>query len=270
MKLLDGAVAVITGASSGNGRAIATAFAREGAKAIICCDIQQEPREGGLPTDKLVTDMGCIGRFLPVDVAKLEQLKKAIDAAEEFGGVNILVNNAGILSTVPLLEVSEEEFDRSIAINIKGVFFASQIAAYSMILGKRQGSIINLSSVSGLRGTSELPVYSTSKGAVQLMTFALAAALGPHNIRVNTINPGIINTRMTQQDMYMMSPDALQGIPLQRFGEPLDVANTAVYLASRLATYVTGASLLVDGGMTNTGAVYSFKKQNAEGGQVRR
>jgi len=261
MKLLDGMVAVITGASSGNGRAIAKAFASEGAKAIICCDIQQEPREGGVPTDKLVTDIGSAGHFLSVDVANLKQIKTAIDAAEEFGGVNILVNNAGILSTVPLLEVSEEEFNRSVAINIKGVFFASQMAAHSMILGKRQGSIINLSSVSGLRGTSELPVYSTTKGAVQLMTFALAAALGPHNIRVNAINPGIINTRMTHQDMHMMSSDALKSIPLHRFGEPVDVANTAVYLASRLAAYVTGASLLVDGGMTNTGAVYSFAKQ---------
>lgn len=251
MRLLEGEVAVVTGGSSGNGRAIAIAFVREGAKAVVIADLKREPREGGAPTDELVAELGAESRFLSTDVSDVAQVQAAVDAAEEFGGVTVMVNNAGILPATPFLEVDESEYERAQAINIKGVFFGAQAAARSMIHGNRKGSIINLSSVAALRGAGELPVYSTTKGAVQAMSFALAGDLGRHGIRVNTLNPGVIHTLMTESDLNMVSDEGLQTIPIGRFGVPSDVADSAVYLACRLSSYVTGSSLVVDGGMTN-------------------
>ncbi len=255
MNLLEGAVAVVTGAASGNGRAIATAFAREGAKAVLIADVQREPREGGRPTDELVAEAGAVGRFVQTDVSRLAELHAVVEAAEEFGGVTVMVNNAGVLPTTAFMEASEAEFDRAVAINMKGVFFGAQAAARSMINGERSGSIINLSSVAALRGTGDLPIYSATKGAVQTMSFALAGDLGRFGIRVNALNPGVIRTQMTESDLEMVSDGALKTIPVGRFGVPGDVADAAVYLASRLSSYVSGSSLVVDGGMTYAEAV---------------
>lgn len=248
--LLEGKTAVITGAASGNGRAIALAFAREGA-AVVVADIRQEPREGGVPTHQLLQQQGARSVFVPCDVTHLDQLEAAMQAALQLGGLDILVNNAGILTKQSILEATEADFERMMGINVKSIYFATQAAARQMV-PRGGGSIINLSSIAGMRGTGGYALYCTSKGAIRHMTYALADELGPHGIRVNALHPGIIETQMNLTDDPLIGTQAgdhyLNLIPLRRWGQPLEVADTAVFLASDLARYVTGASLVVDGG----------------------
>jgi NAD(P)-dependent dehydrogenase (short-subunit alcohol dehydrogenase family) len=248
--LLEGRTAVITGAASGNGRAIALAFAREGA-AVVVADIRQEPREGGVPTHQLLQQQGSRSVFVHCDVTRPDQLEMAMQAALQLGGLDILVNNAGILTKQSVLEASEDDFERMMNINVKSIYFATQAAARQMV-PRGGGSIINLSSIAGMRGTGGYALYCTSKGAIRHMTYALADELGPHGIRVNALHPGIIETQMNLTDDPLIGTQAgdhyLNLIPLRRWGQPLEVADTAVFLASDLARYVTGASLVVDGG----------------------
>ena len=248
--LLEGKTAVITGAASGNGRAIALAFAREGA-AVVVADIRQDPREGGVPTHQLLQEQGSRSVFVPCDVTHLDQLEMAMQSALPLGGLDILVNNAGILTKQSVLEATEADFERMMNINVKSIYFATQAAARLMV-PRGAGSIINLSSIAGMRGTGGYALYCTSKGAIRHMTYALADELGPHGIRVNALHPGIIETQMNLTDDPLIGTQEgdhyLGLIPLRRWGQPLEVADTAVFLASDLARYVTGASLVVDGG----------------------
>ncbi|MFC7115786.1 SDR family oxidoreductase [Natronoarchaeum sp. GCM10025703] len=253
--LLEDKTAVVTGGSSGNGRAIGRAFAAEGAD-IVVADIQETPREGGEPTHELIeSESDSSATFVDCDVTSKDDLDAAVEAAEQFGGVDIMVNNAGIFHGEEFLDVDEAAFDQLMDINVKGVFFGSQVAAERMV-ENGGGSIINLSSVAGLEGSADFITYCTSKGAVRLMTYSLAAKLGPEEIRVNAIHPGLIETKMTTEDVPIIGGEGedefLEGIPLGRAGQPEDVADTALYLASDLASYVSGESLVLDGGMTNT------------------
>lgn len=248
-------VAVITGGSSGNGRAIARRFASEGAD-IVIADIQESPREGGDPTHELIeAETEASATFVECDVTNVDDLEAAVEAAEEFGGVTVMVNNAGIFHGEEFLEVDEDAFDRMMDINVKGVYFGAQAAAKRMVEAGG-GRIINISSVAGLEGSGEFITYCGTKGAVRLLTYAMAAKLGPDGVRVNAIHPGLIETTMTTDDYPIMGTDAeedfLQSIPSRRAGQPEDVADTALYLASDLSDYVNGESLIVDGGMTNT------------------
>ena len=252
MSLLSAKVAVITGASSGNGRAIALAFAEAGAH-IVVADITKEPREGGVPTSDLIASMvGVQARFAQCDVTRLADLERAMDVADELGGVDIMVNNAGILKKQSVLEASEADFDLMSNVNVKSVYFGTQVAAKRMLNRNKGGTIINMSSIAGLRGTGGYALYCTSKGAVRMMTHALADELGPEGIRVNALHPGIINTQMNIIDDPVIGTDTGEGyldmIPLRRWGEPNEVAKAALYLASDLSSYVSGSSLVVDGG----------------------
>jgi len=252
MPQLPGKVAVVTGGASGVGRAISLRFAEEGARAVVIADRVERPREGGNSTDQLVRNAGAEALFVPTDVAVPGDLTRAVEAAEQFGGVDVMVNNAGVLLAEAFLTTSEEEYGRLMDVNVKGVFFGAQAAAKAM--QHRGGAIINVSSVGGIRGSGSLPLYSASKGAVRLLTYSLGIALGPLGIRVNALHPGLIDTEMNRIDTGLIetsgdAPTRLNAIPLRRVGRPLDVAAAAVFLASDAAGYINGTSLVVDGGM---------------------
>lgn len=248
-QLAAGKVALVTGGASGIGRAAALRLAEEGAKAVIVADRLSSPREEGVPTqDRIAAETGAEGRFVECDVRDLDQIAAAVEAGDEFGGIDILVTAAGIFRRHEFLEVGEREYDEMMDVNAKGVFFCCQAAARKMVASGRGGAIVNISSVAGLHGSGPHSTYSASKGAVRLLSYSLAEALGPHGIRVNAIHPGIIETMMTTADQPMLEELDPALTPLRRHGKPLDIANAVVFLASDLADYVSGASLLVDGG----------------------
>mgnify|MGYP002762100159 FL=1 len=253
--LLSGKTAVVTGASSGNGRAIARTFAEHGADVVVA-DVREEPRLGGTPTHELITaDTASRSSFVNCDVTSNEDLRQAILEADEYGGIDVMVNNAGIFAhNEDLYSVDEDEYRTMMDINSKGPYFGSQFAAERM-QESGGGNIINLSSINGDIGTKSNVVYCASKGAVRVMTYALADALGPE-IRVNAIHPGMIETAQIVEDYAHLEEserqDRLETIPLGRKGRPDEIAKAALFLASDLASYVTAASLTVDGGVMNT------------------
>ncbi|WP_435181377.1 SDR family oxidoreductase [Halorussus sp. AFM4] len=254
--MLADEVAIVTGGASGNGREIALTFAEEGADVVIA-DLDETPREGGTPThERIREETDSDAEYVECDVSSISDLAEMVDAAEKFGGVTILVNNAGITESRSFLETTEEQYDTMLDVNLKGAFFGAQAAAKSMVESDRDGSIINISSTSGIYGRPDGVAYCASKGGVKLMTYALAASLAP-DIRVNAIHPDVTETEMTKTDLDIIeSPSGKeyveQDILLQRTGKPEDVADAALYLASDMASFVTGHSLVVDGGVTAT------------------
>lgn len=258
MTLLEDSVAVVTGGSSGIGRGISLAYAEQGADVVVA-DVQEDPREGGTPTHERIdaaTDREAV--FVECDVSSVADLEATMDVADELGGVDVMVNNAGILRIEDFLEVSEEDYHTVMDVNAKGVFFGSQVAAERMV-ANGGGSIINMSSIQGLFGNERYPTYAASKGAVTALTYTLAHAFGDDGIRVNAIHPGGIKTAIAagqqsgptdEEAAAAQTEQFLQMVPLGRMGEPEDIAGAAVFLASDLASYVTGESLVVDGGWT--------------------
>jgi NAD(P)-dependent dehydrogenase (short-subunit alcohol dehydrogenase family) len=254
--LLADRTAVVTGGASGNGRAICLAFAEEGADVVVA-DLREDPREGGTPTHERLEEAGTGATFVECDVTDLATLEAAVDAAEAFGGVDVMVNNAGVFRSESFLDVTPEEYGELMDVNVRGTFFGTQYAARRMIEAGRGGAVVNLSSVAGIRGSAPYVTYCTSKGTIRLLTYATAAALGPEGVRVNAIHPGVIETAMTTEDVPIVDGEGGERlertIASRRFGKPEDVADAAVYLASDRSGYVNGESLVVDGGMTNTG-----------------
>lgn len=253
--LLSGKVAVVTGASSGNGREIARTFAEHGADVVVA-DIQKEPRLGGTPTHEvIIEETSSASSFVNCDVTSNEDIRSAVNQADEYGGIDIMVNNAGVFAhDEDLFNVTETEYRTMMDVNTKGAYFGSQFAAEKM-QESGGGNIINLSSINGDIGTRSNVVYCASKGAVRVMTYALADALGP-DIRVNAIHPGMIETAQIVEDYSHLEEDKreerLESIPLGRQGRPEEIGKAALFLASDLASYVNAASLVVDGGVMNT------------------
>ena len=248
---LAGRTAVITGGASGNGRAIALACAREGANVVVA-DLREEPREGGPATHVEAAErFGIEAAFVRCDVRRPAELAAAVEVAEGFGGVDILVANAGILRKQSLLDLTEADVDGLMDVNLKGVLFAAQAAARRMVT-RRRGVIVTMASIAGLRGTGGYALYNASKGAVRLLTSSLADELGPSGIRVVSICPGIIDTHMNVVDDPLIGTSTgeryLEQIPLRRWGGVEEVAEAVVFVASDRASYLTGTSLTIDGG----------------------
>jgi NAD(P)-dependent dehydrogenase (short-subunit alcohol dehydrogenase family) len=256
--LLSGKTAVITGGASGFGRAIAQTFADHGAD-IIIADIRDTPREGGKPTHEFIeSETDQTAHFVDCDVTNPSELQVAVDAADELGGIDIMINNAGITNETDFLEVTEQEYEQLMAINVKGVFFGAQAAA-KRLLDNGGGTIINMSSAGAYRAMADISTYCASKAAVRTLTYALADRFGGDGIRVNSINPGFSNTQMlADSDLgsgvqgRIAAKMLKETIPAGRFGEAEEVANVALFLASDMSSYVNGESILVDGGMTHT------------------
>ena len=250
--LLRDKCVVVTGAASGIGRAVAITAARHGAKAVLVADLQPAPREGGESTTALIEREGSQALFVPCDVTRGQDLDHLMGETERFGGVDVMVCNAGITLASDGADVAEADYKRLMSVNVDGVLVGAQSASEYMIGSGRPGSIILMGSMGGIVGAGFTVAYSTSKGAVVLMAKALADALGPSGVRVNAVCPGTIDTDMLRHTPALA--DAAEQFrartPLRRLGTPEEVGNAVAFLGSELSSYVTGTALMVDGGLT--------------------
>jgi len=242
--ILQDQVALVTGASRGIGRAIAEVFAREGASVVICGRKQEA-------LDQAASEIGPSVRAVAAHVGRLEQLEMLVQTAtRDFGRIDILVNNAATnVAFGPCLEMDEAQFDKTIEINLKSVFRLTKLVAPAMC-ERGSGSIINIASVSGLRPQLHSMLYSMTKAALIMMTQSYALELGPRGVRVNAIAPGLIETVLSEH--YWKDQQRRKEIiakqPIQRLGQPSDIAELALLLASGRASYLTGQTVIVDGG----------------------
>ena len=245
MGRLDGKVALISGGARGQGAAAARRFVAEGARAVVGDVLDAEAKT-------LAEELGESAIAVRLDVTGEEDWAAAVEAAERaFGRLDVLLNNAGILKFAPLDEMSPDDYRAVVDVNQVGVFLGMRAVVPAM---KRAGggSIVNVSSVEGLRGSPGLVAYVASKFAVRGMTKAAAVELGKHGIRVNSVHPGVIDTPMIrQQGLEGLDLDALfRSVPLRRAGLPEDIASMVVFLASDESSYCSGAEFVVDGGAT--------------------
>jgi NAD(P)-dependent dehydrogenase (short-subunit alcohol dehydrogenase family) len=246
---LQGQVALVTGAARGLGRAIALALAEAGAD--VALGLRDAAHDGGLARE--ITARGRRALPLQMEMTDLRQIQSAInDAAQHFGRFDILVNNAGVAPTNLAENVREEDFDRTLAINLKGTFFASQAAGRIMI-EQRRGRIINMSSQAGFAALPTESVYCMTKAGIAHLTKCLAVEWGGYNINVNAVAPTFIHTPGTEPALAdpEFRADVVERIAaLHRIGEPIEVAGAVVFLASPAASLITGHTLLIDGGWT--------------------
>ena len=245
-KLLEGKIAIITGATRGIGHGIATSFAKQG------CNVAFTYNSSVNAAKVLETELNRFGvkaKAYRSNAADFIEAQELVDQViKDFGTVNVLVNNAGITKDNLLMRIIEEDFDKVIEVNLKSVFNMTK-AIQRTFLKQRSGSLIHMSSVVGLKGNAGQSNYAASKAGIIGFSKAIALELGSRNIRSNVIAPGFIETEMTDQ----LAEDVVQkwrdGIPLKRGGKPEDVANACIFLASDLSNYITGQVLQVDGGM---------------------
>ena len=243
-----GQIALVTGAARGIGRACALALAQVGADVALGL---RDVRTGG-PLVKEIEALGRRALPLQMDMTRMAEVRAAVEAAvAHFGRLDILVNNAGIAPENPAEDVREEDFDLTLAVNLKGTFFASQAAGRVMIRQK-YGRIVNLGSQAGFVALPTESVYCMTKAAISHLTKCLAVEWARHNITVNAVAPTFIRTPGTAECLAddAFRADVLSRIPLGRIGEPMEVAAAVVYLASPAASLVTGTTLLIDGGWT--------------------
>jgi 3-oxoacyl-[acyl-carrier protein] reductase len=246
MKLLQGKTAIITGASRGIGKGIAEVFAQHGANIAFT---YSSSAESALALEKELSTQGIKAKAYKSDASNYEAAQQlAEEVLAEFGSIDVLINNAGITKDNLLMRMSEEDFDKVIEVNLKSVFNMTKAVQRTM-LKQRNGSIINMSSVVGVKGNAGQTNYAASKAGIIGFSKSVALELGSRNIRCNVIAPGFIETEMTAK----LDENTVKGwrdaIPLKRGGTPEDIANACVFLASDLSAYVTGQTLHVDGGM---------------------
>lgn len=244
--MLKNKIALITGAGRGIGRAIAIALAKEGAEVVINYNGSEERAKEVKQTIKENGGKASIYKCNVSDFAACEAMIK--DIVKEYGHLDILVNNAGITKDGLIMKMKEEDFDSVLNVNLKGTFNTIRHSARQM-LKQRSGKIINISSVSGILGNVGQANYAASKAGVIGLTKTMARELGSRGITVNAIAPGFVDTEMTEVLSEEIRENACKQIILGRFGKPEDIANTAVFLASDKADYITGQVISVDGGM---------------------
>jgi NAD(P)-dependent dehydrogenase (short-subunit alcohol dehydrogenase family) len=253
---LRGRHALLTGAGGGIGLAVAQAFIDEGANCTLV-DLAVAPSAA---VAALLASFPQQAAYLGADITKVDRLPALVDhAAQRFGVVDVLFNNAAVFDLAPLLEASEPSYDRIFDVNVKGLFFTMQAVLAALVAAGKTGSIINLASQAGRRGEALVAHYCASKAAVISYTQSAALAMAPHGIRVNAISPGVVDTPMwAEVDALFAKAEGLQigekkkavglAVPLGRMGVPADIAGAAVFLASAESSYITAQTLNVDGG----------------------
>jgi 3alpha(or 20beta)-hydroxysteroid dehydrogenase len=244
MGRLDGKVAIVTGGARGMGEATVRRFVAEGARVAIT-DVLEERGQA------LAAELGEAARFWTLDVTSEESWAAVVAAVEAaFGGVDVLVNNAGILMFKSLLETTKADYERVLGVNLVGEFLGIKAVAPGMI-ARGRGSIVNISSVDGMKGANSLVAYASSKWGVRGLTRVAAMELGHKGVRVNSVHPGGVDTVMSNHDNRARADVDKQyaNVPMQRIGGPEEVAAASLFLASDDASYMNGAEVVVDGGM---------------------
>ena len=246
MKLLEGKTAIVTGAARGIGKAVAIKLAEHGAN-IAITDL--EYNDAAKEVEKQLQNLGVKAKVYASDASKFEETQDLVDEIQkEFGSVDVLVNNAGITMDTLMMRMTEQQWDTVMAVNLKSVFNFTK-AAQKYMLKQKSGSIVNMSSVVGVSGNAGQANYSASKAGIIGFTKSIAKEVGSRNIRCNAIAPGFIITEMTAKLSEEVRKEWEQQIPLRRGGTPEDVANTTLYLASDLSSYVSGQVINVCGAM---------------------
>jgi 3-oxoacyl-[acyl-carrier protein] reductase len=244
MKLRD-KVALITGSGRGIGRQIAAVFGSEGAGVVICDVNEQQAKK---TCEELGLDNGRVISF-GVDVTDTAQVEEMINKIlDKFGKIDILVNNAGITRDGLLVRMKEDDWDAVLGVNLKGTFICTK-AVSKVMMKQKQGKIINIASIIGIMGNPGQANYAASKAGIIGFTKSAARELASRNITVNAVAPGYIQTDMTAKLSDSLREQMLKNIPLNRLGSPVDVANVCLFLASSDADYITGQTIVVDGGM---------------------
>ena len=246
MKLLENKTVLITGASRGIGRGIATVFAEHGANVVFTFSSSVDAAN---ILEKELQSLGVEAKGYQSNAADFDQAQELVEKVlTDFSTIDVLINNAGITKDNLLMRISEQDFDKVIEVNLKSVFNLTKAVQRTM-LKQRYGSIINMSSVVGVKGNAGQSNYAASKSGIIGFSKSIALELGSRNIRCNVIAPGFIETEMTSKLSEEVVAGWRTGIPLKRGGTPNDVANACVFLASDLSSYITGQVINVDGGM---------------------
>ena len=246
MNILEGKTAIITGATRGIGKGIAINFAKQGANVAFTYSASVEAAN---ELEKQLKDMGVQAKGYQSNAADFEQAQDLVkDVITTFGTLDVLVNNAGITKDNLLMRMSEDDFDAVIQVNLKSVFNMTK-AVQKTLLKQRKGSIINMSSVVGIKGNAGQTNYAASKAGIIGFSKSVALELGSRNIRSNVVAPGFIETEMTGKLDEKVVEEWRKAIPLKRGGTPDDIANACIFLASDLSNYITGQVIQVDGGM---------------------
>ncbi len=241
-------VALVTGASRGIGRATALAFAREGAHVIVNF---RKDASGAQDTVAQIAQAGGHATALQADISQIADLERMVDQVEgEIGPIAVLVNNAGAVDRTPFLDVTLEQLDAVLDTNIRGIYYLSQLVARKMAV-RRRGAIIHVTSILAQQTIPGRTAYAASKGALESLTRAMALDLAPYQIRVNAVAPGLIRTEMLLSGLpgEAFIEDLQHFIPFKRFGEPEELAEAIVFLASPAASYISGALIPVDAGL---------------------